>query len=133
MPKVRIVADYCSRGYRLADAAAAGAGTLPVSDALAERLAAWNDRFEAHCDPVAYEDISGKRFDFVAFAAEGLAIAKAVKRELPHWTVTYWDEAVDWYLAREPRSYNPARSEYEISLEAALTPDAPMPPAATED
>lgn len=131
MPKVRIIADYCSRGYRLSGAAADD--VLPVSAELAARLAAWNDRFETQCDPVAYEDISGKRFDFVAFAAEGLAIAKAVKRELPHWTVTYWDEAVDWYLAREPRSYNPARSEYEISLEAALTPDEPAPPPADDD
>lgn len=132
MPKVRIIADYCSRGYRLADDAAIAAGTLPVSAGLAERLAVWNDRFESHCDPLAYEDISGKRFDFIAFAAEGLAIAKAVKRELPHWTVTYWDEAVDWYLAREPRSYNPARSEYEITLKTALAPDPPprLPPAA---
>jgi hypothetical protein len=43
------------------------------------------------------------RFDFVAFAREGLKIAKAVKMELPHWTVTYWDEALDWYLAQGTR------------------------------
>ncbi|HYN38354.1 MAG TPA: hypothetical protein VES39_03790, partial [Rhodospirillales bacterium] len=94
VPKVRIVADYCSCGYQLADASAHAAGTLPIGDALLQRLAAWNDRYEA-CDPQAYEDVGGGRFDFVAFAAEGLEIARAVKRALPGWTVLYWDEAVD--------------------------------------
>jgi hypothetical protein len=113
VPKVRIVADYDSCGYQMADAAARALGTLPVGEDLLGRLAAWNDRYEL-CDPCAYEDPGGSRFDFVAFAAEGLALARAVKRALPNWTVTYWDEAVDWYLAREPRSYVAARSEYEI-------------------
>jgi hypothetical protein len=83
-------------------------------------LSDWNDEYEACCRPVDYEDVSGMRFDFVAFAAKGLEIAKAVKRELPGWTVTYWDEALDWYLAREPRSYDPARAEYEITLKDAI-------------
>jgi hypothetical protein len=34
--------------------------------------------------------------------------------------VTYWDEALDWYLSREPRSYDPARAEYEITLKDAI-------------
>lgn len=119
MPKVRIVADYCSSGYQLADREARAFGTLPVDDALLARLAAWCDRFDRGCDPRAYEDLSGSRFDFVAFAAEGLDIARAVKRALPRWTVLYWDESLDWFLARDPRSYDPARSEYEVTLEEA--------------
>jgi hypothetical protein len=120
MPKVRIVADYDSPGYQLADEDARVLAALPVGDELLARLAAWCDRFDRDCDPLAYEDVTGARFDFVAFAAEGLEIAKAVKRALPGWTVLYWDEALDWYLARDPRSYNPARSEYEVTLEDAL-------------
>ena len=116
MPKVRIVADYCSSGYQLADPVARAHGELPVPDALLARLAAWNDRYEA-CDPRAYEDVGGGRFDFVAFAAEGLQIARAVKRALPQWTVTYWDEAMDWYLARDPRTYKAGGCEYEIRLD----------------
>ena len=122
MPKVRIVADYCSKGYRFLDEEARARGDLDISEALADRLRAWNDRYETDCHPVDYEDVTGMRFDFVAFAREGLEIAKAVKRELPHWTVTYWDEALDWYLARDPRSYDPARAEYEITLDQALRP-----------
>jgi hypothetical protein len=120
LPKVRIVADYCSPGYQLADEDARAFGELPVSAELLDRLARWNDHYE-HCDPQDYEDACGMRFDFVAFAAEGLEIAKAVKRALPGWTVLYWDESLDWFLAREPRSYNPARSEYEVTLSDAVT------------
>ena len=119
MPKVRIVADYGGNGYQL-DKEARARGELPVSEPLKTRLSAWNDEYEASCRPGAYEDVCGTRFDFVAFAAKGLEIAKAVKRELPGWTVTYWDEALDWYLSREPRSYDPARAEYEITLKDAI-------------
>ena len=116
VPKVRIVADYCSCGYQLAGEAARAYDVLPVSDGLLARLSEWNDRYES-CDPQAYEDVGGAHFDFIAFAADGLEIARAVKRALPRWTVLYWDEAVDWFLARDPRSYVPGRCEYEIDLE----------------
>jgi hypothetical protein len=119
MPKVRIVADYFSPGYQLADEAARALGELPVDGDLLARLGAWNDRYEA-CDPPDYEDVCGMRFDFVAFAAEGLEIAKAIKRALPGWTVFYWDEALDWFLSRDLRSYTSARSEYEVTLADAL-------------
>ncbi len=124
MPKVRIVADYCSPGYQLADDEARAHQRLPVAEGLLDRLAAWNDRYEA-CDPRAYEDVGGGSFDFVAFAAEGLQIARAVKRALPQWTVTYWDEAMDWYLARDPRHYRAGACEYEVRLgdEAAPPPE----------
>jgi hypothetical protein len=119
VPKVRILADYCSPGYQLACDQARAFRTLPVDDDLLDRLAEWAGRFET-CDPRDFEDVSGARFDFVAFAAEGLEIARAVKRALPHWTVLYWDDSLDWFLARDPRSYRPARSEYEVTLKDAI-------------
>lgn len=119
MARVRIVADYCGKGYQLLDEGATPA-PFAIGAALQERLQKWNERYEAYCDPLHYEDVCGTAFDFVDFAAEGLAIAKAVKRQLPHWTVTYWDEALDWYLARDPRTYTPARAEYEITLKDAF-------------
>lgn len=119
MARIRIVADYCSAGYQLADEEARRFGSPPLSAALAGRLASWNAHFEDRCHPLDYEDVTGSRFDFVAFAAEGLELARAVKRELPGWTVTYWDEALDWFLSREPRSYDPARAEYEITVNDA--------------
>lgn len=119
MPKVRIVADYCSPGYQLACDEARKFTSLPVDESLLDRLAEWAGRFEA-CDPSDFEDVCGQRFDFVAFATEGLEIARAVKRALPHWTVLYWDDSLDWFLARDPRSYQPSRSEYEVTLRDAL-------------
>ncbi|QLH38939.1 MAG: hypothetical protein HWD60_08310 [Defluviicoccus sp.] len=59
-----------------------GNSPLPVDESLLDRLADWAGRFEA-CDPSDFEDIGGQRFDFVAFATEGLDIARAVKRALP--------------------------------------------------
>lgn len=119
MGKIRIVADYCASGFQLADEGAP-VNAPPLSEPLVQRLADWNARYEDRCHPLAYEDVSGSRFDFVAFSAEGLDIARAVKRELPGWTVTYWDEALDWFLARDPRSYDPAKAEYEITLDDAF-------------
>ena len=119
MGKIRIVADYCASGFQLADERAP-ANAPPLSEPLVQRLADWNARYEDRCHPLDYEDVTGSRFDFVAFSAEGLDIARAVKRELPGWTVTYWDEALDWFLARDPRSYDPAKAEYEITLDDAF-------------
>jgi hypothetical protein len=120
VPQVRIVADYGSKGYVLVDAAAQAFGGLPVGAELLAQIAAWVGRYDALCDPLAYEDVTGKRFDFIAFAAEGLALARAVKRSLPEWTVTYFDESLDWFTARNPRAYGPAAAEYEISIEEAM-------------
>ncbi|MBK8175221.1 MAG: hypothetical protein IPK66_08140 [Rhodospirillales bacterium] len=119
MPTVRIIADYAANGFLLADADARAIGHLPIDDDLLTRLAAWNDRYEA-CDPQAFEDISGSCFDFVRFAADGLALAQAIKRALPRWTVRFWDDALDWFLARDPRTYDPTRAEYEVTLKDAL-------------
>lgn len=126
MPKVRIVADYCSKGYQFLDDDARAEGELRVSAALMSRLSDWNDRYEDNCHPRDYEDVGGMKFDFVAFAKEGLEIARAVKRELPGWTVVYWDESLDWFLSRDPRNYDPARSEYEVTLKDALTVNPPL-------
>lgn len=120
MPKVRIVADYCARGYQLLDDDARAEGAFRISEGLRARLSSWNDHFEDNCHPGDYEDVSGMKFDFVSFAKEGLEIAKAVKRELPGWTVIYWDESLDWFLSRDPRNYDATRSEYEITLKDAL-------------
>jgi hypothetical protein len=120
VPKVRIVADYCSPGYQLACDEARKFTSLPVDESLLDRLADWASRFET-CDPRDFEDVCGRHFDFVAFAAEGLDIARAVKRALPHWTVLYWDDSLDWFLARDPRCYQPSRSEYEVTLRDALS------------
>ena len=90
-----------------------------------DRLSAWNARYEDGCDAEAYADPTCSRFDFIAFANEGFRLAKEVKRQLPDWTVLYWDEALDWryWTMREPRRYDRASVEYEITHDISLTRD----------
>lgn len=125
MPRVRIVADDGCRGYELADSAAATFDELPVSEALRTRLSAWNARYEDGCHADAYTDPTCGRFDFIAFANEGFRLAKEVKRQLPEWTVLYWDEALDWryWIQPQPRRFDRASIEYEITRDMALTAD----------
>lgn len=125
MPTVKIMAEDGGLGYWLADPEARAIGDLPVSEELRDNLYVWNTRWEQGCSGDAYEDPMGARFDFVAFSNDGFALAKAVKRELPDWTVLYWDEAIEWryWMTREPRRYDRAAIEYEITAEIARTAD----------
>ena len=70
---------------------------------LSPRLARWCDRFQASFD---------REIDLEAFAAEGRAIAHAVKAELPDWSIVYFDEAA---AARE--KYQGPPSAYEVEIE----------------
>ena len=123
MPTVKIMAEEGGLGYWLADATARAIGDLPISEDLRDRLYLWNTRWEQGASSDAYEDPMGSRFDFVAFSNEGFALAKTVKRELPDWTVIYWDEAIEWrhWTAREPRRYDRSAIEYEITTDIADT------------
>jgi hypothetical protein len=66
------------------------------------RLARWCARFEK-----SFED----EIDLEAFAAEGRAIARAVKAELPTWSIVYFDEAE---AARAQYQGTPADFDSEI-------------------
>lgn len=125
MPTVKIMVEEGGLGYWLADPPAQALGDLPISEGLRDRLYRWNTRWEQDCSSDAYEDPMGARFDFVAFANHGFVLAKAVKRELPQWTVVYRDEALEWryWMTREPRRYDRALSEYEITTAMARTRD----------
>lgn len=85
---VRVMCDYGAGGLWVKSGEAIWPIDLPVSNETRDRLAKWQDWFE-ECPP----DGRPSQFDVVAFSAEGLAIAKAIKAELPHWTVIYHDES----------------------------------------
>ena len=82
---VRVMADYMQDGIWERSGLAGDPADLPVSKALAERIAAWQTRFD--------REAGMEGFDAAGFAAEGLAVARAVKAELPGWTVVYYDQA----------------------------------------
>ena len=89
-------------GLRTRDGTAIDPATLPISDELRERLAAWCDRLmDALADETLTDIGRNLAVDSAPYAramalahsldAEGLAIARAFKAELPSWTVYYYD------------------------------------------
>lgn len=86
---VRIMAVHGSEGVWRMDGTEGVLDDLPVARSLRDRLDAWQAVYDEHDDM----DEAAPRLDVDAFAAEGLAIARAVKAALPDWTVVYHDEA----------------------------------------
>ena len=75
---------------------------LPISEKLRVRLARWCNRFQQSFET---------EIDLEAFAAEGRAIARAMKAEMPDWSIVYFDEAE---AARAKYQGAPTRFEVEI-------------------
>ena len=97
---VRVMTDYSSDGLWRRDGLMMSRADLPVSDALRERYVAWCRRYEGSQFYMPVEERTAE-FDVEAFAAEGLEIARAVKAELPDWTVVYYDEAAAQWAGRD--------------------------------
>ncbi|PHY94263.1 hypothetical protein CSR02_06290 [Acetobacter pomorum] len=105
---VRVMGEYVCDGLWQQDGCPACADDLPISAELRQRLLAWAERYNAYDVP---PEPTSPPFDMEAFATEGLAIACAIKAELPDWTVIYFDEQqVDDTYRDQPRS----DYEYEI-------------------
>lgn len=112
---VRVMCDFCADGVWNIRGASCPVEDLPVPAALRARITNWQKRYDEECDPP--ENPIG--FDVEDFNAEGLMIARAVKAELPDWTVIYHDEAID--CSGKPRE----EWEYEVRLpRAPRSPDA---------
>jgi hypothetical protein len=83
---------------------------LPISDTLKVRLKAW----EAWA--FDYEDFLPRErqapFDLEGFTTAGLDIARALKAELPDWTIIYCDE-FKWQYQHE-LGLTPAECQYEV-------------------
>lgn len=84
---VRIMCDCGAEGVWNRAGTCVDLEELPVDDALRRRIRDWQEVYDAH------DDVDGPPLDVGPFAAEGLAIARAVKAQLPDWTVVYYDEA----------------------------------------
>lgn len=84
---------------------------LPISLALSIRHEVWCEWYDLQCEDYLPLEERTKHFDSKAFAAEGLLIAKAIKAELPDWTVVYFDES---RVDRD--AYEQDRSEFEYEV-----------------
>jgi hypothetical protein len=89
---VKVMADHTSTGLWDSQGVSEETSFVPMSAPLLARLGAWCVWYETNED---YKSPDERRaeFDYAGFSAEGLAIAKAIKAELPDWTVVYFDEA----------------------------------------
>jgi hypothetical protein len=97
-----LMADYGSAGVWDHDGASLDPARLPLSPKLRTRLARWCGRSQKSFDT---------EIDLDAFAADGRAIARAVKAELPGLSIVYFDEA-----AAARADYQGAPAEYEIEM-----------------
>lgn len=106
---VRIMCDYCADGVWDRDGAGCMLHDLPASPGLLERIREWQNLYERKdCDDLVIEWEHCHRF-----SEEGLAIARAVKAELPDWTVVYYDETAGEEAAKTAEAPR-AVFEYEI-------------------
>jgi hypothetical protein len=108
---VKIMGDSCSSGVWNSMDENCDEEDLPVSLALRERLRRWAKWYD-EVEGLIYEQ---GYTDFGPFAAEGLAIARAVKAELPDWTVFYFDESKAY--SKQPRE----TYDYEVLAQAPET------------
>lgn len=99
---LHLMADYGSAGVWDYDGNPLDPARLPLSEKLRARLARWTARFE--------KSFEGE-IDLEAFAAEGRAIARAVKAELPTWSIVYFDEA-----EAAQANYQGARTTYDTEI-----------------
>jgi hypothetical protein len=81
--RLHLMADYGSTGLWDDHGRPLDPSKLPVSSELRERLARWSTQFQASFQT---------KINLRAFAAEGRAIARAMKSELPEWSIVYFDE-----------------------------------------
>ena len=100
--QAHVMANYGCTGLWDHDGAPLNPNRLPLSPKLRERLARWCARFQRSFE---------REIDLDAFGAEGLAIARAVKAELPDWSIVYFDAA-----AAARRNYRGPPSSYEIEI-----------------
>jgi hypothetical protein len=113
---VRVTADFSADGVWDRQGKLCDLDGLPVSDGLKKRISAWMEWFDRGADP---SDRNSIPFDVRVFSEQGLEIARDLKRELPDWTVVYFDEERNnesiWLGGPEDRSY----FEYEIQSDEA--------------
>ncbi len=88
---VRVMAGHCCDGVWHRDGSDGCASALPIRPALRERLIAWADRYNACGDHLPPERQAA--FDLEEFSADGLKITRAIRAELPGWTIVYFDAA----------------------------------------
>ncbi|HET8688534.1 MAG TPA: hypothetical protein VFM18_18125 [Methanosarcina sp.] len=95
---VKLMSDYSSSGLWHSDGVMMEASDLPVSKDLQEQIAEWVREYDLYNTSYRGE-VSEDQFNLGWHSAQGIDIAKNIKRELPDWTVFYFNE---WLMERTP-------------------------------
>ncbi len=116
----RLMAEQGTGGVWDREGGGACIEDVPVSGPVAARFERWLAWYERARDDWKRDP----DFDYAGFAAEGLAIARAVKVELPDWTIVYFDASRCRYeQARQPRE----EFEYEVGADGSIPTAATRP------
>jgi len=116
---VRVFGTCSSEGIWDKDGCEVGVEDLPVTKELQQQILDWQLEYERLWD--LYQEVEIKDWpatNWHAFSFQGLELAKAVKAQLPDWTVMYFDEEkyaeseVDYPRKPKLRSYY----DFEIKL-----------------
>lgn len=95
---LKVMCDFCAEGLWTSKGAISPY-SLPLSEDLQEKLVAWNWWYDLGFDNP--QKMTGEiEFNLSEFVAQGLELAQQLKRELPDWTIYYFDEA------ERDRAYN---------------------------
>lgn len=105
---VRIMCDYSADPVWASDGTMIDLDDLPVTQELKQRLRAWEEIFDRQ-DLFA----SSPSYDVAAFSRTGRELAREVKRQLPDWTVVYYDEEA---AAAKAADAPTETFEYEIEI-----------------
>jgi hypothetical protein len=111
---VKVMAEYTSTGLWDSRGTNVEESFVPMSPSLQARLNAWCVWYENNDD---YLPESTGEFDYAGFSAEGLAIARAIKAELPDWTVVYFDEGAMRQAGENRTLHNRESFEYEVQAD----------------
>lgn len=111
---VRIMADFSADGVWNKQGELCDLDGLPISGDLKNRIAIWMDWYDCDADST---DLNASPFDVRLFTKQGLDIARDVKRELPDWTVIYFDEEKSNESIQDGLIENRNHFEYEIQSE----------------
>lgn len=113
---VRVMCDFSAEGVWAKDGAGISMDELPISREIKQRLLEWQEWFERDYENYLPPSQRTTNFDAAHFSRVGLEIAKAIKAELPDWTVVYFDEERS---SAGDRSSDRASFEYEVLQDAA--------------
>ena len=111
---VLIRCDYETDGVWTRAREPSRAEALPIGLDLMERLHRWTDLFETNPEWDRYGNRWAPQHDRL-WSDEGLAIAIAIKRELPGWTVIYHDAWREASADHPPVEERRAFFEYEVT------------------